>query len=504
VVRGITKIWIRQGSVSVYGALLHESPQVYTIFASIAESLPEILAQTKIAEFQLECIPSANSSFPSTLNVPGKLGRAARSSQMTFRVVEADREDIEGSLDSRTSTMDEQIHSIFLKATNSFQISRQPMGDENTQDKEVVRPRILVLGNRSGSTSKACIGIINRLLTEKHQGQTNDQVALLDLDHISPMFACPGTASLALIKAPILGPSYTSPLHINSSATNRLICSYYVGNVESTTKPYHTTFVESLLKKNIENMPLVIRVGARFGALSAQQIVSFTTTIKPSLNICIASSRSSELYEIGKTIAEQSSGVFSRLVLRTTRSMPTMDVHRMSLQSHFRHVDVLGRGLQWLPKTGPTITSRSLSLPVGPNAHGLRFLVVHGGVLRYEDIGETLQNALVTIVASYSREHTELLRDSQTLNVDPVSQTIHGGPPSFAIELRQLGEDAVFLQHVGLAYVDSLNESTGSITLITTVSQDEVQRYLETDYELGLVLEKPSADGRFAPRLLFD
>lgn len=427
---------------------------------------------------------------------------------MSFRILQAEEESAEGPADNQVDAMFERIRHVPMKATNSSNAFSLPTENGNTQQRREAQPRIVVVGKRASTTSKTCIALINRVLTGAFPGQGKSQVVFLDLDHISPTFACPGTISLALVQTPILGPPYTSPLRVDPDARNKLLCSYFMGTIDACNPiPYGRSCLEKLLSKDIEDVPLIIRIGSGFSTLSNEQIIDFNTITAPSLTVCISSSKASEQYEAAKTIAERSGSQLLQLVPPVVASRSGIDAHRISLQSHFRLCNVTGSESQWLPKTSALNPLRSLCLPLGHSAYGLKFLAIYGGILRNEDIAETLHKALVTIVASCGEEGTEPAANSLRKNSDPVRPAMDSPTSSFAIKLRHYENDLnsfSSFRYIGLAYVESLDEARNLITLMTTVDKAQMQRYFGADCELGLVLEKPSADGRFAPQLLFE
>jgi len=131
----------------------------------------------------------------------------------------------------------------------------------------------------------------------------------------------------------------------------------------------------------------------------------------------------------------------------------------------------------------PADDVRQLVLSINDHEKGLSFVSVRGGVLRDEDILEALQGALVTLVGGKSA--TRPL---------PRATLVH--------PLKDDGSDD--LRHLGLAYVEQIDEMSSMIRLHTPVTASQIRECLGNGLEIGLVLEKPGPYGWGGRQLLFE
>ena len=132
--------------------------------------------------------------------------------------------------------------------------------------------RILVSGPRKSGKSTLCRCLINNLLAQssnhhqqqQHQPTTfgSDGVLFLDLDPGQPELAAPGTIYLAHIRAPLLGPSFTTLIPPCSTSTeNTMLRMHYLGSSTPRDSPsYYLACVAELwsLYCTKKHLPLVV------------------------------------------------------------------------------------------------------------------------------------------------------------------------------------------------------------------------------------------------------
>ncbi|KAK5094145.1 Polynucleotide 5'-hydroxyl-kinase grc3 [Exophiala xenobiotica] len=450
---GIAKLWVRDGSVSVHGATLTESISTYTLFAPVSDAPTPIVAQSKIAEFQLESVAHADSAVPSPSNVPGKFGRAVGSS-LSFRVLDHDDEyEYSGTQGIRYSSFP-STNGTSHTPTVPIKVAATPAS------------RILICGNRSGDTSAYCVSLINKSLSDsfKQQGTLRNGVAFLDLDYSSPAFVCPA---------------------LDSTSSNRLVASHYIGSDEqSNVKAPNQAIIEYLMKvdRSSGDLPWVIRTGAWLATASTHELVQLYKTLAPHLVVCIDSSKSSPHYDAATTLTQTEPTKFAHIPCLRSTSSSSLSQHRNALQSHFRLCGYVEDVPLWYEGWMPIGARQLLLLTIGRERE-LSFVSISGGVLRYEDILEALEGALVTLIAA--RFGTKAPSDAARM------------------DLRNI-DDPEESRHLGLAHVEGIDELAGSLRLNTPVVVRQIQECLDAGFEIGVVLRKPGPSGRFGRQLLFE
>lgn len=451
-----------------------ESISAYTLFAPASDAPTPILVQSKIAEFQLESVARADSAVPSPSNVPGKFGRAVGSS-LSFRVLDHN--------DEYEYSGTQSVHYSSFPSTN--RTSHTPTVPINAA--AIPASRFLICGNRSGDTSAYCVSLINKSLSNsfKEQGTLRDGVAFLDLDYSSPAFACPGTISVAHMRRFVLGPSYTHPLALDSTSSNRLVASHYIGSDEqSNVKAPNQATIEHLMKvdRSLGDLPWVIRTGAWLATTSAHDLVQLYKTLTPHLVVCIDSSKFSPHYDAAMTLTQTEPTKFAHNPCLRSTSSSSLSEHRNALQSHFRLCGYVEDVPLWYEGWMP-IGARQLLLFTIGRKRGLSFVSISGGVLRYEDILEALEGALVTLIGA--RFGTKAPSDATRM------------------DLRNI-DDSEESRHLGLAYVEGIDELAGTLRLNTPVVVRQIQECLDAGFEIGVVFRRSGPSGRFGRQLLFE
>lgn len=462
--------------MSAYGATLTESTQAYILFASVSDVPVAVEAQSTTAEFQLENIVETDPAIPSPLMVPGKFGRAAQGDAMSFQVLDHE----EGPGHAETPGL-EPPRSLHWNSASS-------KVDAAMHDLVSSAPRILVCGKRSSSTSASSIALINRLLSEttiKHS-TAQDGVTFLDLDFSSPAFGCPGTISVTRMQTFVLGPSYTHPLAPKSTSRNQVVALHPIGSDE-TLNAYGPSkaVIEHLMRadKSLLALPWVIRTGAWIATASIQDLTQLHNTVSPDLVLYVDSSKSSSCYDAAVALAQIESTKLAHAPSSRSAAVSYLADHRNALQSHFRLYGYVDDVPLWHLASLPAPSTRRLVLSINDRKKGLSFVALRGGLLRWEDILEVLQEALVTLVVAQATG-TKSSRDLAP------------------ILLRDVGH--LDMHPLGLGYIHQVDELSGVIYLNTPIGGSQIQECLDNGLDLGLILEKPGTSGRFGRQLLFE
>lgn len=472
------------------GALLTESADVYTSFFSGPGSFTDIIARSKIAEFHLGSIQPTDSAFPSTINVPGKLGEVARGGAMSFRVLRQDEDD--SSIRDTSSEIDVQIRKMLPHLLNGMQ----------TKD-----PRVLICGKRSIDTCRASISLVNHLLTDSNQELVplpTRRVAFLDLDFTSPACSAPGTVSVAILQRPVLGTSYTQPLRQSSNGSNRIVSVQYVGAVDTSEVPkIDPNCISTLLsaaKEAIKDQTLVIRTGSWLANMTQTERSHVHKLLRVDLAICIDPSKASPHYEAAQTISEGKPDTVFHLPMSPC-PISSLSEHKSMLQSHFQLCRFVDDVPLWYHESIPDTRKRKLVLSTNESNNEIKFLQVRGGMLRPQDIPAAIYQNLVVIVAMSTTNGSEAPLDSR---YDDLMRNVpdENNSTLSLVKIRAVADHQP-LHYVGLALVEEVDAATRSITLNTPVGMEDIQRCTSAGHEVGLILEKAGTDGRFGRHLLF-
>ena len=454
------------------GAHLFESTETHTLFADVPS---EIEASSKTAEFQLEAIAPSDAAYPSALNVPGKLGREARSGQMSFRIIDLEADSVEDDLAPGDHVPD--IRSIPSHDKNIAKVVQ----NQKIRNKKA-GPRIMICGKRASQTSRAAGLTINHVLTTKEDAEDAQHVLFLDLDPSVPLFSCPGTISLARLCKPVFGPVYAYPLQVGCSSEGVLLASYYMGTSQDwDSSKLSMEIIEKLVQagKDFGSDALIVRIGQWLGQASARIFQRLQELLSPNLVLSIERSKSSPYHEMAVVLSEHN----QLLHLPGFLSIPTSSLseHRYALQSHFwLHQYVDGQPL-WFQHTSKARPGND-TISFGEIGACITFVIVRGGVLRAQDLSDALSGALVSVVATARLQHP----------------TSNGGNGIIANELA-LGAELI---HVGLAFVEHVDEVSKTITISGPLTVKRLTELKTNQLEIGLVLEKPGIDGRFGRHLL--
>lgn len=520
---GIAKLWVREGSICINSAILHESPKAYTIFGSTSGSSTETVAQTRIAEFQLDTVSSCQALLPSVANVPGKLGELARRGSSSFHVLDK-AESAEGFSEGITN-IDGPIRAI---SSHIKSASHKIQSAQTT----------IICGKRSIDTHRLSINLANHLLTDKSQPQQSQstehpKIAFLDLDYHSPAFSAPGTASLVILQKPLFGPSYTQPLQYEATLLNHAVFTQYIKGVDDSEKSrLNISCTQSLIetaKTLASDSCLLVRTGSWFAHMSASERSLLSKLLQPTLLVCIDMKKSSTDLETAQSLSKYTpDSTVLHIPIPPNPSLSPLQEHKLLLQSHFRIHNIIGDTPLWYHESLPDLPlSRRLIISTNPTqADGLKFIQVHGGILRPQDIPRAIYQNLVVIMA------VEKINDNKNADLPSVSTTTSksqnhqwhdnitditafGSEPGFGcassgqnqhskqslLEIRNI-PDYQPLHFIGLAFVEDIDLQGQTITMNTPVARDRLQHHVSLGRDVGLVLEKPGVDGRFGRELL--
>lgn len=475
-VRGVVRLWVRAGEVRLFGAHISESPKTYTIFAPFRGTSVQILSTSKSAEFQLESLSLLNPALPSPISVPDVSDRWENNKHQSFQFVDKTKTfEIQHPTSTEHDDYDlgSEAQKIIAKQL------KEASGDSYGQR------RILICGKQSSKTVAASIACINYVLSTSELEKISAGVGFLDLNPISPAFACPGTISAATFRDLILGPSHAQPLQINKSWNNALISSFYVdSDQQSNNTVPDLNLVEKLLQliQRSKHTILVIRVGRWFSTVPEQILVRLKNTINPNMVLSVDQSRTSESSDAALLMSRLMSVEIVRQPSFRSTPASALVAHKLSLLSHYRLHGYVGASPLWY-SFGRTVSDlRNLELSFMSASSGVNFIITCGGSLRPQDIPEVLRKAMVMIVA----------------------RAENGNPAQRAPTVANMNEPghSYELHHVGIAQAQSIDEVKETIVLNTPVTLARLTEVSAAGLQIGLVLQRPSMDGWFDHSLL--
>lgn len=463
----MANLWVRDGSIEVYGATLHESARVYTIFAPYIGNAVSLISISRITEFQLESIDLVNPAAPSVLNLPGRF--KGKQNDLSFHIID---------FKEPPASLNKSLRAVSTPANHSANRFNSMLRKSTSSN----NPSVIVCGKRSSNTAYAALGLINAMLSEPTAYGAQNGVAFLDLDQSSPTRTVPGTISLIHQRNIVLGPGSAYPLQPRMEAQSTLVSCMYTDPADTECGVEIVKILESMLSSHPEmrKIPLVVRTGKWFATASMTTLAKFTKLLCLSLVLSVDRTKSSPFYEAGVTIIKKDA-VFEYAPELATHTIPSLAEHRHNLRSHFLFHEYVNETPTWYPHLTSLPNSRRLELTVGSSQSQLKFLLISRGMIRNKDLADTLIDTLVTIVA----------RDSNSSDEEY----------AFQIHLYQRN---LTLRHIGLAFIEDFNESTGTVRLVTSVTNDLIERYRTDGLDVGLVLEKPGAEGQFSRHMLRD
>lgn len=436
-----------------------------------------ICAESDIAEFQLESIPYSGSILPSELNIPGYLGARVRKGQTTFTIVE----DPAGYIPPLFKTRLREAR--FASRADHEEIVERLERQRSARNPQPRPPdRILICGKASSSTAASAVEWINHFLTTANQPWSGRGVNFLDLNYVAPAFTSPGTLSLSLILEPILRPPYAFPITSKEHKSSRLMCSYYVGALHGMLNGLH--LIEVLIKamegckKETGDIPLVVRTSDWLGLLPAQQLCDFYKSLNITFTVLEDSSRSTLTHrEAIDQLPDEMGDILFVTGQRQATASPLVD-HQRLLQSHLRVLDNDVGLPMW--DYSHDLRRGSLQLLLGSGPGHLGFINVCGGTVRHEDLLETLQDGLVTIIATKADEAQDVPSDTLIVRDFTPEDKIH---------------------HVGIGIVRQIDEVEGTILLAGSITKAQLDSYWKDGFNVGVVLEKLEAEGRYSAAL---
>jgi len=492
VVLGLCTIWAKQGSVSVYGAILSASTTTYRIYAPTTHALPSIEALGASAEFELQSLDDGLRDLP-YIGMRGIWCPAdVKGSACSFYVLGHSFE-----RDPRAPRRYRELEltpwrSLFTDLTNTSS------------------PRVLVCGRRSSGLSTFVRCLLNRL-NSKHLAQSDpaSSSTLLDLDTNLPEFVPPGMISLVHVRRAVFGPPYA---HVLPHRTDgQVLQQHFLGDVDMTDlTDRHLSAVYDLLAMEKSHRPkhkgsaFVVVLPKWLNGIDQAAAASLWTKLAPTAIVCLDSRTQSPHLEPWRTLAEHESCRIHHLPPEAYDKLSSVQEHELQMQSYFHQDDNVGDHALW--NDTPALASRSnrVTLAYGGDDATIKAIVLLGGHVKLEDTYDALQDSIVAVISFQAeQEMSAHSGDPSTGEMDSFDES----------GIRRTEEDLPRWQGQnglhsslpysmqdsscrGLAIVQEIDITNRKISLIGApgIHLHESQ---EQGYHVALVVPRATADGRF-------
>ncbi|KAL9591673.1 MAG: hypothetical protein Q9179_007484, partial [Wetmoreana sp. 5 TL-2023] len=363
---GQYEIWVKEGAISIQGAILYPSPSVYTIFAPSTHALPLIRSirnpYRPSPQQTIITISNHRSGIRLLKEISPKFdrlwNRAKARTDEPGSSVDLSRRTFAFLKDSSNDGLYRPLHS--LEPPSGWQTLITMLAPEMQTDQT---KKLLVCGPNGSGKSTFSRMLINAILT-KPPAQTQLAnslgdgrcIALLDVDPGQPEFSPPGEVSLVQISTCICGPPFTHPTASGDEV--KLVRSHHVGATTSKHDPtFYLRCVDDLFRRyeqmliNYPSCPLVINTAGWIQGSGLKILVDLIQKTSPTDVIYTSTVGPTETVDLitKGTVATKSSLHFltSQPVENAPRS--AADLRMMQTLSYF-HLDEPERGhLRWDP-----------------------------------------------------------------------------------------------------------------------------------------------------------
>ncbi|OAG38790.1 hypothetical protein AYO21_06985 [Fonsecaea monophora] len=502
VVLGAYTLWVKQGTVSLYGALLTATTVAYRIYAPATHALPPIEALSSSVEIQLDSLDDGVRDLPYVglrgMWTPFGVNPAVSSFYVLGHSFEQDPK-----APRRLKELDTTCWKSLLT-------------DFSAPDTITPR-RVLICGKRSSGLSTLTRCILNRLLTKKPARTDNTYqtgVILLDLDTDMPEFAPPGMISLVHIANPVFGPPFANILPAYREGSSRVLAKHFLGEVESRDLAnWHIDRILDLLdveqkcRGEFEGAPVLVTCGKWLNAIDNTMATKLWMKLSPSDIVCLDSSPGSPHLEPWKPLAEMRSCRIHQFPAQVFDKISPLREHDLQMQSYFHVRDTPFDHPYWDDTPVLVTASQSLALTYRGIAANISAIILLGGHVAPEDTYDALEGSIVAVLALRTP-----VAANATCDVSEIGASNQHGQRNgiFRTEedlplWQQQGElesSFPFLAEcsrcLGLALVQKIDIPKRKITLITA-GELQVHEIQEQDRRVALVVPKATTDGRFKP-----
>ncbi|EXJ94786.1 hypothetical protein A1O1_03184 [Capronia coronata CBS 617.96] len=509
VVLGACTLWVKQGSVFLYGATINASTAVHRIYAPNNHALPAIEALSLKAEFQLDSLENGLIDLPSIgardMWTPANVERSASSFYVLGHSFDHD---------PRAPRRSRELDLVPWKSTISSLVPSDDAVSSTTSP-----PRILLCGRRCSGVSTLARCLLNRILTKQGANFRNARPAgalILDLDTNMPEFAPPGTISLVHVSEPLFGPSFTHMLG-RGRHTSRILKMQFLGDLQFTDVcDWHITQILDLLElarqhcSEHQGIPVIVLAPKWWNNIELQLARQLWTKIAPTNIVCLDTSPTSPHLQPWKSLAESGQCQIQQIPSQVFDKVHAAREYDLQMQSYFHLVDSSINRAFWndMPILGGTY--HEVSLTYGGDDAKVGAIILLGGHVAPEDTYDVLEGNLVAIVAVKHPRDKRLnstRNDSEGSNNDHQHSDSDSPPPCVSRTQEGLPRSRGSMQSlssilgehsccVALAIVVKIDIPNRHIVVVNGQGLHDVEALTQGD-QVALVLQKATSDGRF-------
>lgn len=498
---GTCTLWVKHGAVSLYGATIQASTAVHRVYAPSTHALPAIEALSSKAEFQLDSLEDGLIDLPSIgardLWVPPNVQPTASSFYLLGHSFD---------LDPKAPRRLKELNLVPWKTIITGVLPPDDVPSTTASS------TILICGRRSSGVSTLARCMLNRVLTKPNMTTNPSRLKgalVLDLDTNMPEFAPPGTISLVQVGGPLLGPPFTHVL-TTGGRSSRTLRTHFLGDLHFTDLcNSHIDRVLDLLDlakqhyNTHQGTPVFILPPKWWNGIERNLASQLWMKMAPTDIVCLDSNPMSPHLQSWKSLAESNACRIHQVPAQVFDKIHPAREHDLQVQSYFHLLDSSIERPVWNDMPILAGTYREITLTYGTNDDAdVCAVLLLGGHVALEDTYDALEGNLVAMVAVKRDATKNVSRNSHYPDKDPgaprVSRTQEGLP---RLQGGMQSLSAILGKHsfcVALAIVVKIDIPSQRIALVNGHGLQEIE-VLRQGYQVALVLQKATSDGRFRP-----
>ncbi|KIW89473.1 uncharacterized protein Z519_09629 [Cladophialophora bantiana CBS 173.52] len=500
VVLGTYTLWVKQGSISVYGAILNATTAVYRVYAPVTHALPSIEAVSSSAELQLESLDDGIRDLPYVGQRGMWVPFGVKPSTSSFYVL--------GHSFDQDPKAPRQLKELDITCWKSLltEFSRADISQPR---------RILICGRRSSGLSTLVRCIFNRFLARQFAGPDSARqrgVILLDLDTNMPEFAPPGMISLVHIVNPVFGPPFANILPPYRERSSRILAKHFLGDLETRDLvSWHIDRISGLLdleqnrRVEFEGAPVLVTCPKWLNGIDNTRAGELWMKMSPSDIVCLDSGPMSTHLGPWKSLAEMGNCRIHQIPALVFDKISPVREHDLQMQSYFhlRHTPI--NHPFWDDTPVLATAQGSVALTYADDGAKISAIVLLGGHVAPEDTYDALEGNIVAVVALNPQSATDAACD-----LGATGANSHDGDRSGIYRTeedlplwQEQGElersfpfPAEHSRCLGLAMVQKIDIPNRKI-ILSNAANLQVHEIQEQDSHVALVVPKATTDGRF-------
>ncbi|KAL1886115.1 Polynucleotide 5'-hydroxyl-kinase grc3 [Paecilomyces lecythidis] len=398
-------IWVKRGVISLMGAKLHPSPNLYRVYAPSTHSLPVIKCVTGIEGYAEVEISSCHSGMYRLGDLSPLYQRIWNSKNTA-----ADKATLNGNSRRTFSVLYTSSDDPLGRHLRPLHLEKKWSAAIKHLSQKVGGLRVLVCGPKASGKSTFSRYLQNHLLSPAPQtenGYSNtDGVAFLDLDPGQPEFSPMGEVYLAHLRTPCFGPPFSHP-SLDGSKDGSILRSHHIGATSPKEDPDHYVLAATDLmdhyKRLLADYPqcsLIINFPGWIFGLGLEVATWLIKSLGLSDVVYMSEKGPSE---VADPLAQAASEAMVNMI--TLPSQPTEYVTRssaqlrsMQMQSYF-HKSQPAQLQSHIWSDAPLNRIRPLSVDYAGSRQGILGVMVMGAHHNPELLHDLLDGSIVSLVA---------------------------------------------------------------------------------------------------------